>query len=274
MRQLLFLIIITTSINIFGQVTYEQVSDPDEKIRGKFDSYTASNGKTYQKGDLLKLKYAAANKVYYSTIYTTGLGMTFKTESPNEVMEITEFKALHNFGGSGMYAMVKSSNNKKYQIAIDTALDLKEIEGYDKSIIVETRYDEMEETTSYHTSRLTIAYESRPYIDFSMAKLNSGKYYLMAYYNSRYRLEGCFRQDDAIKIKTDIHGVIELSNILKTECGDSGSLAYEIPENILSKLTESKWELMRVYNSEHYLEYKPDGNGDYFSQLSKAIIKY
>ncbi|SHK72341.1 hypothetical protein SAMN04488007_3671 [Maribacter aquivivus] len=274
MRHLFFLIYIITQVNLFGQVTHDQVSNPDIKIRGKYDSYTAINEKTYHVGDLLTLKYAASGRSSYASIFGTGLTMTFKPESPNEVIEILEFKALHNSIGSGMYAIFKDSRNKKLQIAIDTALELKEIADYDKGVTVEKIYDEMEETTSFHTSRLTIAYQSSPYIDFSIAKVHSGKYYLKAYYKSRYRLEGCFRQDDIIKIKTDLHGIIELTNVLKTECGDSGSLAYEIPENILIKLTDSKWDLMRLYNSDHYIEFKPDGNEDYFSQLANAIIKY
>ncbi|MDO6473607.1 hypothetical protein [Maribacter sp. 1_MG-2023] len=274
MRQLLFLIFITINLNLTGQVTYEQVSDPNQKIRGRYDSYKASNGITYHVGDLLTLKYAAIKNGMYSTIFSTGLVMSYKTESPNEVLEIEDFKAIHTFGVSAMYAIVKGADKKKYQMVIDSALELKEIAEYNKGITVETKYDEMEETTSFHTSNLTIAYNNSPYIDISIAKLHTGKYYLRVYYKSRYNLDGCFREDDVIKIKTDEHGIIELANVLNTECGDSGSLAYEIPENILLKLSESKWELMRLYNSDSYLEYKPDGNEDYFSELSNAIIKY
>ena len=68
----------------------------------------------------------------YASIYSTGLVLISKIESPNEVLEIEGFKALHNFGGSAMYALVKDSNKKKWQIAIDSALELKEIADYNK----------------------------------------------------------------------------------------------------------------------------------------------
>tara|TARA_R110000737_G_C14482921_1_gene468851 strand:+ start:84 stop:905 length:822 start_codon:yes stop_codon:yes gene_type:complete len=273
MKPFLLLMVFTISVHLTAQATYEQVSDPEQKIRGKYDSYTARNGKTYQVGDLLTLKYAAA-KGMYASIYSTGLVLISKIESPNEVLEIEGFKALHNFGGSAMYALVKDSNKKKWQIAIDSALELKEIADYNKGVTVESKYDEMEETTSFSTSTLTIADGIMPYLDFSITKVSTGKYYLRAFYKSKYNLSGCFRKDDNIKIKTDKHGIIELINVLNTECGDSGVVAYEVPENLLVQLSESNWELMRLYNSEPYLEYKPDGNSDYFAKLAIAILEY
>lgn len=265
---LLFLLSTTLS----AQVTYEEVKDPENKIRGKYESYTAINGKTYQVGDLFVLQYAT-NGMYLS-IFSPGLMPTYAKESPNEVVKVEKFKGQHIMGTGIMYAMVVGDNNKNYQIAIDAALETKEIKEYNQGVTVESVYDEMDETTTFQTSSLTIADGTMPYLDFDIKKMGNGKFYLRAYYRSSYRLAACFRQNDPIKIKTDTNGIIELTNVMNTECGNSGIVAYEVPKNILEKLANSKWTLMRLYNSEPFLEYRPDGNEDYFAQLANAILNY
>lgn len=270
MKFLLFLILVPISLN--AQVTYDEVKDPDTKIRGKYESYTAYDGNTYKVGDLFVLQFAEAGT--YISVFNPGMLMTMKTESPNEVIRIEKFKAQHIMGNGLMYAMVVGNKNKKYQVAIDMALQMKEVRPYNKGVKVESIYDEMDETTTFQTSSLTIADGIRPYLDVDIRKVSTGKYYLRMYYRSKYRLDGCFSKDDELKIKTNLHGVIELTNVMKTECGNSGVLAYEVPKNILEKLAESKWSLMRIYSSGPYIEYRPDGNEDYFEQLASAILEY
>ncbi|OQD44034.1 hypothetical protein BUL40_00310 [Croceivirga radicis] len=269
-----FIILLFLAVNLTNaQTSYSEVSNPDKKIRGKFDSYTAYNDETYKVGDKFNLQIAANNGVYLS-VFRPGLMMSYSPENFGEIIEILKFKAQHTMGYGYMYAIAKGENENTYQIAFDEALRLKEIKKFSDNIQVKEIYDEMNETTTYETTSVTIAYKSQPYLDFDIRKLTGGKYYLRVLYRSRYDIDGCFRKNDKIQIKTDKYGIIELNNVLETVCGDTGVLAYEIPKNLLEKLSSSNWTLMRVHHSEMYLEYKPDGNDDYFAQISNAILKY